>query len=78
MNKDNNEIETSGEIEIPLQDENAGNKDLSWSDMTSGSSVEDWSDMTSGSSVEEDSGNFDPSNSLDNTFPILSQDSLGM
>ena len=46
--------------------------------MTSRSSVEDWSDMTSGSSVEEDNGNIDPSNSLDNTFPILSQDSLGM
>ena len=64
MNKNANEIET-GEIEIPAQDENTGDKDLSWSA------------MTSGPSVEEDSGNVDPSNSLDTTFPIMSQDSLG-
>ena len=52
-------------MEIPAQDENTGDKDLSWSA------------MTSGPSVEEDSGNVDPSNSLDTTFPIMSQDSLG-
>ena len=62
MNKDANEIEKD-ENEIPPQDENAGDKDLSWS-------------VTSGPSVEEDSGNVDP-NSLDTTFPIMSQDSLG-
>ena len=52
-------------MEIPAQDENPGDKDLSWSA------------MTSEPSVEEDSGNVDPSNSLDTTFPIMSQDSLG-
>ena len=63
---DTNEIETN-EIEIPPpQDENARDKDLSWS-VSSGSKY---------ISVEEDSGNVDPS-SLDTTFPIMSQDSLG-
>ena len=65
FNKDTNEIETSGKMELPPQDDNLEDKDLSWSA------------MTSGPSVEEDSGNVDPSNSLDTTFPIMSQDSLG-
>ena len=52
-------------MELPPQDDNLEDKDLSWSV------------MTSGPSIEEDSGNVDPSNSLDTTFPIMSQDSLG-
>ena len=52
-------------MELPPQDDNLEDKDLSWSA------------MTSEPSVEEDSGNVDPSNSLDTTFPIMSQDSLG-